>query len=189
VVRFHPSAPCRAVAERLRTGLQPRSTQVRILSARQTRSFLDLSESQRTSVIAVTSASPIAQLGMNHRRHWLLARADGRARKNRRREEGMRKTIRHCAAVAVLVALTSVAMAQSSGSSSSGQTNSSAQQNEKDYRSLQYGNGRITPEQNRGIQQRANALNQAMSDEGTTASPSPSPSPTATPRPNRVRPE
>ena len=92
----------------------------------------------------------------------------------------MKKAIRLVAASAVTLVIATVAVAQSSS------TNSSAKQNEKDYRSLQYGNGQITKQQNEAIQRRAQQLNEAMQDDGTST---PTPTPTASPRRGTARPQ
>jgi hypothetical protein len=80
------------------------------------------------------------------------------------------KIVKSAATAALALAIIAPAAAQSQSTKS--------QKNEKDYRSLQYGNGRITPQQNEGVKRRANALDEAMSDDGTTR-------PTPTPRPAR----
>lgn len=78
-------------------------------------------------------------------------------------------------------ALVQSAAAQQASGDKSGPASSDQSQAEKDYRSLQYGNGKITPEQDAGIRIRAKQLNEAMSDDGTTK-PSPTPKPSSTPK-------
>lgn len=81
----------------------------------------------------------------------------------------MSSNLKRATATAVALTLLVPAAAQAQSSTSKA--------NEKDYRSLQYGNGRITPRQNEGVKRRADALNQAMSDDGAVR-PSPTPAPT-----------